>query len=353
MAMKLIMPFWNLDMMDRYFPQINTIAERCDCFTILYLDGEIKKEWEKNINFVKVHLPKVPSYLKWIYGCIDVKNQIKKFDVDAFYCLSGLWFQYYSWYLSKKMKKPYIVRLRGDDRASRINLGQGYLKRSIFGKLYSFTLRRANRIIPISEELYTLALESKIRSDKISNVIYNGIDTNLFNFKSYPDEFIVGYAGRISKEKGSRLLLKITRILRDTKFIVVGELQDNIEFPDNVDYRGILKYSDMPDFYNDCSLIIIPSFNEGFPNTILEAYSTGRTIIININVLSSDIEIYGDLVLTYNIEEWLRSIRSMYLFKDEMEEEGLEARKYVKDNFSWEKYGDEMLKEFTKAIKNK
>ena len=133
--------------------------------------------------------------------------EIKDIPVDAYYTLSGLWMQLAVWHFSKKSGKPYIIRLRGDDLATRKNTNQNWLKVRLFEAFNRRTFRDADSIIPISKKLIEVTERYGVNLERVSKVVHNGINTELFknsNFIHTP--FIVGYAGRISIEKGSQFL---------------------------------------------------------------------------------------------------------------------------------------------------
>lgn len=352
--MKVLMPFWNMNLFHRYSPQIEAIAEKCEEFTIIYLESDaIVDMYSDKIKFKKVSLADYPSYFKWIFGISDMWHEIKDIDVDVYYTLSGLWMQLAVWHFSDKSEKPYIIRLRGDDLATRKNTKQGWLKRQFFELINKNTFRNADCIIPIAYKMVKVAERYGVNSDNISKIIYNGIDVKLFrnsNFVHSP--FIVGYAGRISIEKGSRFLNKLIEYMinfEDIIFYVVGEIQSNLEVRDNVIYGGTLDYEDMYKFYDDCDIIILPSLNEGFPNTILEAYLSGKPIVASKEAFPEDIKLFGyieDLVYV----KWVKAILKL-MADEELQYIGEKAERYVKDNFSWKKYGKEMIKVFKKIKK--
>jgi glycosyltransferase involved in cell wall biosynthesis len=93
-------------------------------------------------------------------------------------------------------------------------------------------------------------------------------------------EFTVAYAGRISPEKGVLRLLKVAERLTGVHVLIAGEKQLNISFLSGVEYVGSLPFSEMPRFYNKADLVVLPSFTEGSPNVILEAYAYGKPVLV-------------------------------------------------------------------------
>lgn len=114
-----------------------------------------------------------------------------------------------------------------------------------------------------------------------------GIKVGGFNINQ--KEKIILHVGRINVEqKRSDLLLnywhKIYRKLPDWKFIVVGDgpflsvLKDQV-LVSEVDRMELVGYQDPKEFYKKASIFMMPSANEGLPNTIIEAQSSGCPVI--------------------------------------------------------------------------
>jgi len=100
--------------------------------------------------------------------------------------------------------------------------------------------------------------------------------------KSYQKKFI--FVGHISKEKGVRELLKAFAILKpEYSLCIYGPLHDgftehNINSK-NVLYGGILDASDVCHTISKFDVLILPSYREGYPGVIIEAFSVGIPVI--------------------------------------------------------------------------
>jgi glycosyltransferase involved in cell wall biosynthesis len=120
------------------------------------------------------------------------------------------------------------------------------------------------------------------------------IDTEKFRItKTYQERNnLVGYIGRLSKEKGIwNFILAIEIILKerqDIKFLIIGDgsLREKIEqyinqkkLYDFVIIFGWISHDDLPQYYNKLKLIVIPSFTEGLPNVMLESMACGTPIL--------------------------------------------------------------------------
>lgn len=135
------------------------------------------------------------------------------------------------------------------------------------------------------------------------NVIYNGININMFNYdkKLRMDtrkqlgidyEIVIGHIGRFMKVKNHEFLIKIfCEILRykpNSKLVLVGdgELLDDLKkltkylnIDDSVIFLGVR--SDIPNLLQAMDVMVMPSFFEGFPVTAIEAQASGLPIVMS------------------------------------------------------------------------
>lgn len=111
--------------------------------------------------------------------------------------------------------------------------------------------------------------------------------------------FVVIGAGQVQHRKGVLDFIEVAKRLPDIQFIWAGgfsfgkitagykelkKIYDNP--PKNVIFSGIIDRSTMNDYYNLSDMLFLPSYNELFPMTILEAMSSGLPILIR------DLELY-------------------------------------------------------------
>ena len=128
-------------------------------------------------------------------------------------------------------------------------------------------------------------------------VVYNGIDTNLFNNHALPidrkalgfdeKDFIIIFTGRLVKELKEDNNIKLLVIgsedfSKDTKqspFILeLHEIAKSVE--DKIKFTGFIPYSELPHYYATADLMVVPShINEAFGMTCIEASAIGLPII--------------------------------------------------------------------------
>ena len=103
---------------------------------------------------------------------------------------------------------------------------------------------------------------------------------------------LIGYIGRLSQEKGVLNLVhaipSICNKVQDAEFLICGdgpllqyiqnELSEMIE-TDRVQMVGWVSYDELPHYLNEMKLLILPSYYEGLPHTMLEAMACGTPVL--------------------------------------------------------------------------
>jgi glycosyltransferase involved in cell wall biosynthesis len=94
------------------------------------------------------------------------------------------------------------------------------------------------------------------------------------------------YAGRLTPDKGLKLILKCVAELPDIRFRVVGdgplrkEVEEYAEKYSNIQYDGFRDRNEVFELLRQSRALLMPSLSfEGFPMTILEAFATGTPVI--------------------------------------------------------------------------
>lgn len=118
-----------------------------------------------------------------------------------------------------------------------------------------------------------------------------------------PDDFVVLGCGQVQTRKGVQDFVRVAEAMPDVKFVWAGgfsfgpmtegyeELKAIMEHPPaNVVFTGIIDRSDMVHIYNMCDLLFMPSYNELFPMTILEAVNLDKPMVLR------DLELYRNIL---------------------------------------------------------
>ena len=117
------------------------------------------------------------------------------------------------------------------------------------------------------------------------------------------DDFVVLGVGQVQTRKGVLDFVEVAKQMPDITFVWAGgfsfgkitdgyrELTQVMENPPkNVKFLGIIPRSEMNDIFNIADVLFMPSYNELFPMSILEAVNVHRPLLLR------DLELYEDIL---------------------------------------------------------
>ena len=177
------------------------------------------------------------------------------------------------------------------------------------------------------------------------------------------NDFVVLGAGQVQNRKGVKDFVEVAKMLPDIKFIWAGgfsfgtitdghkELEKIMNNPpENVKFLGIVPRDDMNDIFNMSDLLFVPSYNELFPMTILEACSTDTPILLR------NLELYEDILFKKYLsssdnEGFAKEIMKLKNDKNEYNNQ-VENAKYI-SNFYCKDHVYKMWKEYYTSIVEK
>lgn len=188
-----------------------------------------------------------------------------------------------------------------------------------------------------------------LKKDKCVIISGSGVDTKLYDFAKLNSSNVFFLASRLLVTKGLREYFKAAEIIKkkypDCQFLLAGSLDPN---PDGItkeelDYyteKGYVQYLGVLDNIiselQRCSVFVLPSYyREGVPHAILEAMSIGRAIITTDSPGCRETinNKNGLLVKPKDYEDLADKMLWMVEHKKEVEQMGLESRKYVLERF--------------------
>ncbi len=166
-------------------------------------------------------------------------------------------------------------------------------------------LKRADKIICVSKFVRNILFQTlRISKSKLAT-LYNIPEYHTFDSTSIyqtnlkkdyglsEDDFIVGYVGRITFEKGIEYLIRafdnIVKITDQIKLVIAGDGNKKIELQElvkelklnkYVNFAGFITHEDIPSFYELCDIIVLPSiWDEPLSRVLLETFHSSKPVI--------------------------------------------------------------------------
>ena len=153
--------------------------------------------------------------------------------------------------------------------------------------------KRSSGILSVSQALADLMVIMGIERSKIS-VIYNGVDHEQFGVetKTPIDGDYLLYVGNLKYDKGVLELIKGFAKICDhypaLNLVYAGsgiekksiiQLSKTLNITDRVQLLGPIEHHKLPALITHARALVLPSYNEGVPNVILEAMACGTPVL--------------------------------------------------------------------------
>jgi glycosyltransferase involved in cell wall biosynthesis len=223
-------------------------------------------------------------------------------------------------------------------------------------------LDMADRILVLSRTSYQSFINNGC-PEKLLRIVPYGVDKELFRPRPKEDnKFRVLFIGQLSLRKGFQYLLEAWKLLKlkDAELVLAGGLK-----PDAVyalkKYDGIIDFklrgplADMESIarlYNQASIAVFPSIEEGFGMVVAEAMASGLPVIVSENVGAKDLITNGQdgfIVPVRNPQAIVEGISYFYENKAKRIEMGQKARLKVM-NQSWQVYQDRLIEVYRELL---
>lgn len=242
---------------------------------------------------------------------------------------------------------------------------------SIYGRVDRFILRRYAAVIAVSQAVKNRLMKAGVRGEKI-HIIENGIDLRPFE-KAIPSlreiageqgDPVVGFVGRLSKEKGADIFLQVaSRVVAripNAKFVLVGDGPERKQLESLIDQLGLGKSvilagrrTDMPAVYASFDLMVLSSRDEGLPMATLEGMASGvpwvATAVGDVPKIIQH-QISGVLVPPGDVESLASHVITLLQSATERGRIGENGRRRVQDEFSAERMTSSYLDIYRQVI---
>lgn len=245
-------------------------------------------------------------------------------------------------------------------------VGFSGIKRKIFKAIEQITCYFSTSIEPDSKGNLRYAIEEGLYSKEKGSVVWNGsasgVNLNKYDITKkeiWDNEiremhgisttaFVIGFVGRITRDKGINELLSATKsILEDNSDVylfLIGD-EDEIQTIDNslrqwsisekrVKYFG--KSNEVEKYLSAMNIFVLPSYREGFGTVVIEAEAMGVPVIVtDIPGPTEAMEENetGFVVRKSDGKDLEKTIRKALKNRDGLQSMGANGREFVTKNF--------------------
>jgi glycosyltransferase involved in cell wall biosynthesis len=307
------------------------------------------------------------------YGVFSLKNQfrlsrlLRKLDVDVYHSTNFM----IPLFMTKKIKVVITVHdlipWKFPQYTPRAKKTKFF---GLFKLIMRLAVRRADKIIVVSKTTAEDLQEClNVPSEKI-NVVYNGIGDEFFNLdrKGGEKEGSILFVGRADPYKNLTGLIEAYNLLVKKynikhKLLVVGEedkrypdarlLVKKLHLEEKVVFQGYVKSGQILEVYSKASVLVMPSFYEGFGLPATEAMACGIPVIVsNTPALKEVVRENAVVIDPKNIEEITNAMYKIISDKDFADNLANKGKEYAK-KFTIENMARETVRVYNNLAKEK
>lgn len=254
------------------------------------------------------------------------------------------------------------------------------LKRLLLKNIDRLSGTLATKVVCVSHSVKKISEDDHLNSPS-KNIILglgtcNGIDTeNKFNpekqnatliadirkdLKINEEDFVIGYVGRLVKDKGINELIEAWKVLREKhqhiKLLLIGPIEERdaiseeskkvIKNDPNIINTGFVLNA--APYFSIMDIFVLPTYREGFPTVSLEASSMKLPVLITkaTGCEESIIEDQTGLFIENNPSDIIEKIE-FYIKNSEMKQlHGNNGRSFVRQHFEETKIWDHIHTNF-------
>lgn len=207
-------------------------------------------------------------------------------------------------------------------------------------------------------------IKKGFKESKIIQIPY-GVDLNNFNLefkKKNTKKFSIISVGKLSVRKGTIYLIKAFNELKinNSELILVGSIEREFEkilkplLNDKIKIIKPISQNLLKTYYNKANVFVTCSIEEGLSMVQIQAMACGLPIICTTNSGGEDIIDDGEsgYILPIRDKEGLKEkLLFFYENSDHLLLMSNKAKKKVHSNFSWEKYGENIINFYSSIFK--
>jgi len=250
-----------------------------DCMEHLAYDGGILANLRNNpLNFLAI-----PFFLWALWR--ELQRMLRHISFDV---IHAHWIIPQGWIAARRGGRNETPRLVCTVHGSDLNV----LRNPIFKQIQHWVFQHADAITVVSHALAEKALALGAPPTRLA-VVPMGIDVQrLFVPSSDPGNRAILFVGRLVPEKGPEVLIDAMPLVLekhpDATLHVVGDgplrthlaaRAHQLGIEHRITFHGAMPHAELPRFFRNASIFVLPSLNEGFGLTAAEALACNRAVI--------------------------------------------------------------------------
>ncbi len=268
------------------------------------------KKFPRAVRRFSLFLTTAPAVL---VGYLFYRLRGRRFDVVHGHGHITACFNLYKLFFGFLDKTPYVLHLHITAAGRETRAKEKGSKLDFWTKHFEWPLHKFSDRIGCKVADAVMATSPVVREEAIKFygvspekvfVVENGVNTQLFeprkpqivNRKSQ-----ILYVGALTPRKNVHLLIEASKFLPpEYHLVIVGrgeeEYQKQLEglvkkytFYDRIKFAGYVEYPQLPSYYQNANLFVLPSSYEGLPKVVLEALACG------VPVLASGFAVKGEI----------------------------------------------------------
>lgn len=298
-----------------------------------YID-DIKINVIRQIVFPKDKFKTLSFFLSIIFN----KKRLEIFLKENYICSHAHYLLldgYFSYYLYKRYKLPYVLTVRDETKLFK-----------------NFFLRRiGKKILDNASHILTTNFINKYKlrefTDKDIKIITHGIERDNLYFNSRVNENIrITTVSKLNPGKKIDILLNALKKIKNVDYIlnIIGdgpeyELLNSISDGVKCNFLGELKYKDVIEHLKQSDVFVLPSESESFGRVYIEALATSNAVIA-----VEDTGVYGlfesEKEILYmkknSVDSLYKTLENLLNDKDKIKELKINGYKSVEKKYTWD-----------------
>lgn len=339
-----------------FIPQLKYLANNgFDVSVVCSKDELLQQELGNAITYHPIEMPRGISFFGSLKAVWELFCYFREEGFDFIQYSTPNAAMYASiagWLANIKVRNYHLMGFR--------YLGTKGILKFILKKMEKVSCKYSTHIECVSNSNLEIGIKEKVLEKEKTQVVWNGssggVDLKRFDYSkrlTYREEirskhrlsesdFVFGFVGRITRDKGINELLEAFLSIEDAKLLMIGEVEGastlnqqiyNMSMENsNIIYVGQIE--DVERYYAALDVLVLPSYREGFGNVIIEAAAMGTPAIVSNIPGPIDAVEDGKTAFIVNVKDTMSLLKAMRKIQAiDYKRMGTQAEQFVKEKF--------------------